>query len=84
MDHTPVLTQSEEERAPWHENYKVVEVTISQTLSSTQKVYISKDADETNIDILTDAVKDQILLPDENMEITGYPMWTVDDFCVAL
>ena len=74
----PTLTQSEEERAPWNDDEVPVEVTISQTLSRTAIVYISKK-DEISLE---DAVLEQIILPNDALSYCNEDGWTIDDFCV--
>jgi hypothetical protein len=80
--------QSEELDAPWNdpieEECKIVEVTISQTLSSTQKISVPVDFDETDKAALERAVNEQIILPSDCLEIDGYLEWVEDDFCVVL
>lgn len=79
---TPTLMNSEEKRAPWNDQYKTIEVTISQTLSSTQQITVPIDFDETNNAALESAVIEQIILPYDCLEINGYFGWVEDDFCV--
>lgn len=71
-------------KAPYNQDFKTVEVTISQTLSITDYIDIPINADETDEKVLVEAVKDQILLPSESLENEGYLGWTVDDFCVTI
>lgn len=75
---------AEDPTAPYNEKFKVVEVTISQTLSTTVKVLLSEDADENDSKVLERIVKEQILLPSECIERESYNKWCVDDFCVCL
>jgi len=75
---------AEDPTAPYNEKVKVVEVTISQTLSTTVKILLSEDADENDSKILEQAVNEQILLPSECVEHESYNKWCVDDFCVCL
>ena len=82
MNNTPTLMQSEEQRAPWNDQYKTIEVTISQTLSSTQQITVPIDFDETDNAALESAVIEQIVLPSDCSEINGYFGWVEDDFCV--
>jgi hypothetical protein len=91
MNNTPTLMDSEEKRAPWNndpfegpEQYKIIEVTISQTLSSTQEIQVPIDFDETDTNALERAVNKQIMLPSDCLEVNGYPEWVEDDFCVML
>ena len=82
MNNTPTLMDSEEKRAPWNDQYKTIEVTISQTLSSTQQITVPIDFDETDNAALESAVIEQIVLPSDCLEINGYFGWVEDDFCV--
>lgn len=85
MNNTPTLMQTEEENAPWNEQPKTkVEVTISQTLSSTQEIEVpTKILD--NLSLLNEAVTEQIVLPSDCIETEGYKeLWFVDDFEVIL
>lgn len=75
---------AEDPTAPYNEKFKVVEVTISQTLSALVRVLLSEDADENDPVVLEQAVKGQILLPSECVEHESYDEWCVDDFCVSL
>ena len=88
---TPTLMDSEEKRAPWNndpfegpEQYKIIEITISQTLSSTQKIQVPIDFDETDTNALERVVNKQIMLPSDCLEVNGYLEWIEDDFCVML
>ena len=82
MNNTPILMDSEEKRAPWNDQYKTIEVTISQTLSSIQQITVPIDFDETDNVALESAVIEQIVLPSDCLEINGYLEWIEDDFCV--
>jgi len=65
------------------ESYKRVEVTISQTLSSTQYIIVPNDFDETDCKALEREVIDQIILPSDALEFDDIgELWTIDDFCV--
>jgi len=62
---------------------KYVPVTISMCLSSSQEVEVPRDFDENDEQALKEAVKDQIFLPTDALEQTGYAKeWDVDDFAV--
>ena len=74
----------EDPTAPYNEKVKVVEVTISQTLSTTVTVLLSEDDDENDSKVLERAVNGQILLPSECVERESCDEWCVDDFCVCL
>lgn len=84
MNSNVPLGAAEDPTAPYNEKFKVVEVTISQTLSTTVKVLLSEDADENDSKVLEQIVKEQILLPSECTERESYNKWCVDDFCVCL
>jgi hypothetical protein len=84
MDNTPKLMQSEEKRAPWNEKTKIIEVNISQCLSSTERIEVPEDfEDYDNKEALEDFVRDQIMLPSDCVENNGY-WWYIDDFCVSI
>ena len=70
--------------APYNEKTKIVEINISQTLSTTVKVILPEDVDENDPMVLEQAVNDQIWLPSECIERESYDKWNVDDFCVCL
>lgn len=80
MSNTPTLMQSEEERAPW---VRCIDVDISVTLSKTCVIDVPIDFDESDTKALEEAVKDQVLLPQDLIEIGDLPNdWIIDDFCV--
>ena len=81
MNNTPTLMQSEEERAPWNKRTKIIEVTISQCLSSTQQIEVQEDF-EYNQEKLKEYVYDQIMLPSDCIQNEGYYDWYVDEMCV--
>jgi hypothetical protein len=81
MNNTPTLMQSEEERAPWNQKTKTIEVNISQCLSSTQTIEVPDDF-EYDQEKLKEYVYDQVMLPSDSLEYEGYYDWYVDDFCV--
>ena len=80
-DNTPILMESEEQAAPWNQKTKFIEVTISQTLSSTQKIEVSEDF-RYNRDKLESFVLDQIMLPSDYIENADNFKWNIDDFAV--
>lgn len=81
MNNTPILMQSEEERAPWNQKkVKCIEVTISQTLSTTTTIEVPSDLEYDSV-VLEDYVREQILLPSDLKDLRS---WYVDDFCVSL
>lgn len=61
---------------------KMIEVTISQTLSSNQKIEVPDDIDIKNNYLLEQYVNEQIMLPSDYLEIEGDNNWIVDEFCV--
>ena len=84
MNNTPTLMQSEEERAPWNEKTKIIEVNISQCLSSTERIEVPEDfEDYDNKEALEDFVREQIMLPSDCLEHEGY-WWNVDEFWVGI
>ena len=83
MNNTPTLMQSEE-RAPWNKKTKIIEVTISQCLSSLEQIEVPEDfEDYDNKEALEDFVREQIMLPSDCLEHEGY-WWCIDDFCVSI
>lgn len=74
-NNTPTLTQSELEKAPFNEKTKEVEVYVSVSLSSSQKVTVPENFDESERELLKGIVYDQITIP-------MYDGWIVDEFCV--
>ena len=82
---TPILMQSEEEIAPWNQNTKIIEVNISQCLSTIVNIEVPEDfEDYDNKELLENFVREQIILPSE-LTLTHSPdCWYVDDFCVTL
>ena len=80
---TPILTQSEEERAPWNDKTRIITVNISQCLSTTVDIEVPEDFDEEK-DSLKDIVREQIILPSELALKLSPDCWYVDDFCVML
>lgn len=84
MNNTPILTQSEEENAPWNQETKLIEVTVSQMLSSLVTIEVPKNFDIFNEEALENMVKEQIILPSELTLKHSQDCWYVDDFCVML
>lgn len=84
MDNIPILTQSEKERAPWNEETKLIEVTVSQMLSSLVTVEVPKNFDIYDENSLKDVVREQIYLPSEVINEHSQDCWYVDDFCVMI
>lgn len=68
--------------APYNKKTKLIEVTISQCLSSTQTIEVPEDMEDYDPEILKEFVKDQIMLPSDCVENEGY-YWNIDDFCVV-
>lgn len=81
---TPTLMQSEEERAPFNEETKLIEVTVSQMLSSLVTIEVPKDFDIYNKGALENVVREQIYLPFEAINEHSQDLWEVDDFCVMI
>lgn len=71
--------QSEEERAPWNKKLKCIDVNISQCLSTTATIEVPADF-EYDPEILKDYVREQILLPSNLKDLSG---WYVEDFYVS-
>ena len=66
------------------EKYKTIEVNISQCLSSTEQIKVPEDfEDYDNKEALEDFVREQIMLPSDCVENSGY-WWCIDDFCVSI
>ena len=92
MNNTPILMQSEEERAPWNDNpfegeeqkTRIITVNISQCLSTTVDIEVPEDFDETDNTALTTIVYEQIVLPSELTIDHSPDCWYVDDVCVSL
>ena len=72
--------------APYNEKTKVIEVNISQCLSTTVEVIVPEDFDEyeASEDTLKDIVREQVYLPFEAMVEHSPACWYIDDFCVCL
>lgn len=80
----PTLMQSEEGRAPWNQETKLIEVTVSQTLSSLVTIQVPKNFDIYDENIIKDAVRKQIYLPSEAISEHSFDSWEEDDFCVMI
>lgn len=72
---TPTLMQSEEERAPWNNEPKTVNVVVSETLSRVVTVEVNEIYDKYD---LREAVREQIECPSDRCSD-----WDVDDFEVV-
>lgn len=70
--------------APYNEKTKVIEVNISQCLSTTVEVEVPEDFDENDEEALKSIVRDQVILPSEVLLEHSQDCWYVDDFCVCL
>lgn len=70
--------------APYNEKTKVIEVNISQCLSTTVEVEVPEDFDENDEGALKSIVRDQVILPSEVLLEHSQDCWYVDDFCVCL
>lgn len=80
---TPILMQSEEERALL--NTKTIEVNISQCLSTTVDIEVPEDfEDYDNTELLKEFVREQIILPSELISKHSLEHWYVDDFWVGI
>lgn len=75
---------AEDPTAPYNEKTKVIEVNISQCLSTTAEIEVPEDFDETDDIALELAVREQIVLPSEIAFKYSPDYWRVDDFCVCL
>ena len=85
MNNTPTLMNSEEQRAPWTQNTKTIEVNISQCLSTTVDIEVPEDfEDYDDSNALCNFVREQIILPSEVTLEYSPDCWYVDDFCVCL
>ena len=84
MNNTPTLMDSEEKVAPWNEETKLIEVTVSQMLSSLVTIEVPKNFDIYDENRLKDVVREQIYLPSEVINEHSQDCWYVDDFCVMI
>ena len=84
MNNTPTLMDSEEKIAPWNEETKLIEVTVSQMLSSLVTVEVPKSFDIYDENRLKDVVREQIYLPSDAINENSQDCWYVDDFCVSI
>ena len=79
---TPILSQSEEEKAPWNEKLKDVEVYASISISRpfTIKVKENEDIENWSSEEIIDAIQEQY--PNENLinTIESSPDWDIDEF----
>lgn len=77
---------AEDPTAPYNEKTKVIEVDISQCLSTTVKIEVPENFDEyeASEDTLKDFVREQIILPSEVLLDHSQDCWYVDEFCVCL
>ena len=75
---------AEDPTAPYNEKTKVIEVNVSQCLSTTVKIEVPEDFDICDENSLEDIVREQIYLPLEIINEHSQDCWYVDDFCVAL
>lgn len=72
---------AEDPTAPYNEKTKVIEVNISQSLSTIEEIEVPEDFDEGDEEALKRIVEEQILLPSEVFKKRWG--WCVDDFCVC-
>ena len=84
MNNTPTLMDSEEKVAPWNEETKLIEVTVSQMLSSLVTIEVPKNFDIYDENRLKDVVREQIYLPSGVINEHSQDCWYVDDFCVMI
>lgn len=70
--------------APFNEKTKVIEVNISQCLSTTVEVEVPEDFDENDEKALESIVRDQVILPSEAIFKHSPDCWYVDEFCMCL
>ena len=84
MNNTPTLMQSEEDRAPWNQKTKLIEVTVSQMLSSLVTIEVPMDFDIYDKEALENIVREQIYLPSEVINEHSQDCWYVDDFCIMI
>lgn len=70
--------------APYNEKTKVIEVNISQCLSTTVDIEVPENFDESDKRLLENIVREQIILPSEAIFNHSQDCWYVDDFCVSL
>lgn len=75
---------AEDPTAPYNEKFKVIEVNISQCLSTTVEVEVPEDFDESDEKALESIVRDQVILPSEAIFKHSPDCWYVDEFCVCL
>ena len=82
---TPILTQSEEEIAPWNQKFKKIHVDICQCLSTTVDIEVPENfEDYDNKELLENFVRDQIILPSEIMLEYSPDCWYVDELCINI
>ena len=75
---------AEDPTAPYNEKTKIIEVNVSQCLSTTVEVEVPEDFDENDEDALKDIVREQIVLPSDLTEKFHEILWYVDEFSVCL
>lgn len=76
---------AEDPTALYNKKTKVIEVNISQCLSTTVDIEVPEDfEDYDNKELLEDFVREQIILPSELAFEHSPDCWYVDDFCVSL
>ena len=75
---------AEDPTAPYNEKTKIVEVNVSQCLSTTVEIVVPEDFDETDDVALELAVREQIVLPSEVTFKHSPDCWYVDEFNVCL
>ena len=75
---------AEDPTVPYNKKTKVIEVNISQCLSTTVNIEVSENFDESDERALENIVREQIILPSEAIFKHSQDCWYVDDFCVTL
>lgn len=76
---------AEDPTAPYNEKTKVIEVNISQCLSTIVNIEVPEDfEDYDNSETLCDFVREQIILPSELTSQHSPDYWYVDEFWVGI
>ena len=69
---------------PYNKKTKMIEVNISQCLSSTEQIEVPEDfEDYDNKEALENFVREQIMLPSDCIQNEGF-WWNVDEFWVGI
>ena len=76
---------AEDPTAPYNEKTKVIEVNISQCLSTIVNIEVPEDfEDYNNSEALCDFVREQIILPSELTSQHSPDCWYIDEFWVGI